>query len=160
MEQSNTMTSAAPQPAKRKDVHVTVTGTGWNPIAWSQKVDTPGHGNNGNKIEFPHGPDSYDIIFKLKNDTGHDIGFDASGPIFVERTLPGSPYPTGFNTDQMMVHSCDGSKLVLRNWNELKMDFQYQLNFVTNAGDKVRPFDPIIQNDGGGTKPTLGINNQ
>ena len=67
---------------------------------------------------------------------------------------------TSFNTDQMMVKSCDESKLVVRNWNATKLDFHYQLNFVTNAGDKVRPFDPIIQNDGGGTKPTLTISNQ
>ena len=158
MEQSNTMTGAAPQVAKRKDVHVTVTGKGWNPIGWSQEIKTPGHGSN-DKIEFPHGPDSYDIIFTLKNDTGYDIGFDASAPIFIERTLPGSPYPSSFNTDQMMVKSCDESKLVLTNWNAVKLDFHYQLNFVTNAGDKVRPFDPIIQNDGGGTKPTLTISN-
>jgi hypothetical protein len=160
MEQSNTMTGPTPQAAKLKDVHVTVTGTGWNPIAWSQEIKTSGHGNNNDKIEFPHGPDNYDIIFTLKNDTGYDIGFNASGPIFVERALPGSPYPSSFNTDQMMVRSCDESKLVVRNWNEVKLDFNYQLNFVTNAGDEVRPFDPIIQNDGGGTKPTLGIMNR
>ena len=136
MEQSNTMTGPAPQAGKRKDVHVTVTGMGWDPIAWSQEIKTSGHGNN-NKIEFPHGPDNYDIIFTLKNNTGHDIGFDASGPIYIERALPGSPYPSSFNTDQMMVKSCDGSKLVVTNWNEVKLDFNYQLNFVTNAGGSI-----------------------
>lgn len=144
-----------------KDVKVTVKGTGWDPIAWSQEIKTAGHGGGsggGNdKIKFPNGPDNYDIIFTLDNQTGHDIGFDASGPIFVERTLPGSPYPAKFNTDQLMVKSCDANKLVVRNWNVVAMELHYQLNFVDGVGDAVRPFDPIILNDGGGSRPLFGI---
>jgi len=137
-----------------RDVRVEVTGTGWNPVAWSQDIKTPGHGRK-DEIEFPHGPDHYDIIFTLVDNTGHNIRFDASAPVFVERTLPGSPYPTKFNTDQMMVDSCDDRKLVIRNWNQVKMDLHYQLNFVTAIGGAVRPFDPIIRNDGGGTTPLM-----
>lgn len=141
--------------AQTKDVKVTVKGTGWNPIAWSQEVNTIGHGSGNDKIKFPNGPDNYDIIFTLDNQTGHDIRFDASGPIFIERTLPGSPYPSKFNTDQLMVKSCDASKLIVRNWNVVEMEFHYQLNFVTAIGDRVRPFDPIILNDGGGSRPIM-----
>ena len=140
-----------------KDVKVTVKGTGWDPISWSQEIKTAGHGSgSGNdKIKFPNGPDKYDIIFTLDNHTGHEIGFDASGPIFIERTLPGSPYPDKFNTDQLMVKSCDASKLVVRNWNVVAMEFHYQLNFVDAIGDPIRPFDPIILNDGGGSRPLI-----
>jgi len=138
-----------------KDVKVTVKGTGWNPIAWTQEVKTAGHGSGNDKIKFPHGTDNYDIIFTLDNQTGHDIGFDASGPFFIERTLPGSPYPNKFNTDQLMVKSCDANKLVVRNWNELPMEFHYQINFVDAIGNRVRAFDPIILNDGGGSRPLI-----
>ena len=155
MEQGNTTNSPKEGHVQTKDVRVEVTGTGWNPISWSQDIKTPGHGNNNGRIEFPHGTDNYDIIFTLVNDTGHDIRFDASKPVFIERTLPGSPYPHEFNTDQLMVTSCDARKLVIKNWNQVQMEFQYQLNFVTDLGDPVRPYDPIIQNDGGGSKPLI-----
>lgn len=140
---------------KTKDVHVTVIGTGWNPIAWDQEVKTGGHGGGPDTIKFPAGPDDYNIIFTLQNDTGHDIRFDASKPIFIERTLPGSPYPSKFNTDQLIVSSCDAKKLVVKNWNVLAMEFRYQLNFVTDLGTPVRAYDPIILNDGGGSKPLI-----
>jgi len=141
--------------AQTKDVKVTIKGTGWNPIAWSQVVETAGHNGGNDKIKFPRGADNYDLIFTLDNHTGHDIRFDASGPIFIERTLPGSPYPSKFDTDQLMVKSCDANKLVVRNWNVLEMEFHYQLNFVTAIGDPVRAFDPIILNDGGGSRPLI-----
>jgi len=155
MEQSNTMGGPKADQVRTKDVKIEVTGTGWNPVSWSQEIKTPGHGNNNDRIEFPHGVDNYDIIFTLVDNTGHDVRFDASGPAFIERTLPGSPYPSSFNTDQLMVTSCDAKKLVIKNWNQVPMEFHYQLNFVTDLGEDVRPFDPIIQNDGGGSKPLI-----
>ncbi len=146
-------TTHCPEPAAIavKDVRVDVTGKGWNPVSWSQEIKSAGHGSSGT-IKFPHGKDNYDIIFNLINNTGHKIRFDASKPVFVERDRPGSPCPSSFNTDQMLVESCDGDKLVIRNWNVEKMNLHYQLNFVTDKGNPVNPFDPIIQNDGGGVK--------
>jgi len=146
-------TTHRPEPSatKVKDVVVDVTGTGWDPVSWSQEIKSAGHGKN-DKIEFPRGPDNYDIIFNLKNETGRKIRFDASKPVFVERDRSGSPCPSSFNTDQMLVESCSSDKLVIKNWNVEKMDLHYQLNFVTGKGHPVSPFDPIIQNDGGGVK--------
>jgi hypothetical protein len=139
--------------AQTKDVKVTVKGSGWNPIAWTQEVKTPGHGAGKNEIKFPHGSDNYDIIFTLDDQTGHDIRFDAAAPMFIERTLPGSPYPSKFATDQLMVESCDSNTLRVRNWNQVAMDLHYQLNFVTASGKQVNAFDPVILNGGGGVPP-------
>ena len=145
---------SGPHLSAAKPVEVEIIGTGWNPIAWEQNIKTTGHGN-GDTLHFPKAADNYMIAFKLTNRTGHDIRFDASAPIFMDRTVPGSPCPKSFATDQLIVESCDAHTLVLKNWNVVAMDLRYQLNFVTGLGDRVAPLDPIIQNGGGGIKTII-----
>lgn len=121
-------------------------------INWSHSVKSVGHDNNG-KIKLPKGL-GYKIKFDLKAN-GFDVRFDASAPFFCKEGTT-NPCPGSLMTDQCMVDDCDADTLTVIDWNYGdEQELRYQLNFVNSAGKRVEPYDPIIQNDGGGVKPSF-----
>ena len=63
---------------------------------------------------------------------------------------------SSITTPQILVESCEEDELVVIDWNYGPNDqeLRYQLNFVTDLGAPIDPYDPIIINGGGGGKPT------
>jgi hypothetical protein len=147
-----------PIPLSQGNAVVTVTADvdGNGNIQWSHD-NGPSHGGNG-KLKL--GKDqNYEIIFNLVDKTKRKIRFDASAPFFVKEG--NGSCPRAKDSDQVMVASCDAKKLVILDWNYgVPCELQYQLNFIDEAGAPITPYDPIIENGGGGTKPTLNIANQ
>ena len=122
-------------------------------IKWSHKNEDH---DNGGKLKLPKDK-NYKITFNLLDRTNpsRKIRFDASQPIFVKEGT-GSNCPRAMDTDQILVDSCDSKKLVAIDWNyDGPRELRYQLNFVDEAGGEIPPYDPIIENGGGGIKPTL-----
>ena len=128
-------------------------GTGTDPVDWEIEID-PSH-KNGDKIKLHHG-NGYEIDFDLKDKTDLEVRFDASAPFFVKDGTT-DPCPNTCNSPQIMVDSCKDDELVVIDWNYGEgpevQDLRYQLNFVTKYGKRLNPFDPIIENAGGGTRP-------
>ena len=120
-------------------------------IDWDLDIKTHGHGQGGKRIAATPGI-GYKIRFDLVNRSHLDVRFDASGPIFVRE---GSDIfcPTRLDSKQIMIDSCKDDELVVIDWNYEELVLNYQLNFVTDVGKAVNPYDPIIDNGGGGTKP-------
>lgn len=119
-------------------------------ILWSHDIKTPGH-KNGNNLKAPKGT-GCSIEFVL-NANGQDVRFDADAPFFCKDGTA-DPCPSSITSDQIMVDSCDDDDLVVIDWNYGDPgELRYQLNFVTKVGDRVNPYDPIIENGGGSIKP-------
>lgn len=119
-------------------------------IVWSHKVKSTGH-SNGNKINLPNGV-GYRIHFDLDRN-GLDVRFDAKAPFFCKDGTS-DPCPSSITSKQVMVDECDADDLYVIDWNYGDpMELRYQLNFVTEVGDPVDAYDPIIENGGGGIKP-------
>jgi hypothetical protein len=122
-------------------------------VLWSHKVKNPGHGH-GQKIKLPRGI-GYEIHFDLRKPHDLNVQFDASAPFFCKEGTA-DPCPSEITTDQIMVESCEKDELVVVDWNYGKeQELRYQLNFVDDAGARVDPYDPVILNEGGGTKPNM-----
>lgn len=120
-------------------------------VSWSHRVKDPGHGS-GHKIKLPKGV-GYEIHFDLKAKDGLNVRFDASAPFYCKEGTA-DPCPSSITTDQIMVESCDDDDLVVIDWNYgTEQELRYQINFVDDTGQKVNPYDPIILNEGGGTRP-------
>jgi hypothetical protein len=124
-------------------------------VKWSHEVKSPGH-SEGNKIKAPKG-EGYWIIFDLDDYTGRHIRFDASAPFFCKDGTD-DPCPSKMDTKQILVESCADDELVVIDWNfgPDQKELRYQLNFVTDTGGPVDPYDPIIINGGGGVQPSYG----
>jgi hypothetical protein len=126
-------------------------------IRWSHKNEDH---DNGGKLKL--GKDkNYKVTFNLVDRTSpsRKIRFDASEPIFVKQGSGGS-CPRALDSDQILVDSCDARKLIAIDWNYgVPCELHYQLNFVDEAGGPIPPYDPIIENGGGGTKPTIALIN-
>lgn len=120
-------------------------------IDYDIAVKTGGHGN-GKDIKLGK-DESYKVEFKLKR-TPHDLDvrFDASAPIFV-RAGEGNFCPTKLDGSEIMIDRCEDDELVIIDWNVDKVELHYQLNFVNWWGQQLNPYDPIILNGGGGTRP-------
>ena len=122
-------------------------------INWSHKVKSSGH-DKGQKIKLPKGS-GYEIHFDLRAGNGLNVRFDASRPFFCKEGTT-DPCPSSITTQQIMVDSCEDDELVVIDWNYgNEQELRYQLNFVDDAGNKVDPYDPVILNEGGGTKPNF-----
>jgi len=146
-------TSAKPQLG---DIDVDIfANPGANPgdVVWTHTILTNGYNKNG-KIDAKPGI-GYKITFDLKNVHGLDVRFDASSPIYV-REGGGNFCPTKLDSNQIMIESCTDDRLVVNDWNygSGPQELHYQLNFVTAVGKPVNPYDPIIDNGGGGAKPS------
>jgi hypothetical protein len=136
------------------EIEVIADPDGSGGIAWSSNIKTAGHGSGG-KLKIPAGVGAK-LEFELQDNTDLGVRFDASGPMFVDESS-GGPCPSSFDSPQCMVDSCDAGELVVFDWNYgPACDLHYQLNFVTQSGTPVSPYDPIMQNGGGGTPPSLG----
>jgi hypothetical protein len=146
------MSSKATIPSLNKiEVDVYADDDGSGGVAWSHKIKTSGNDDHG-KIKLDHGIGSR-LHFDLHDNTGLGVRFDASAPFFVAEGS-GGPCPSTLSSKQCMVDSCDADELVVSDWNYgANCDLHYQLNFVTDAGKAVDPYDPVIQNTGGGIKP-------
>jgi hypothetical protein len=132
------------------DVFADLNGSGG--VKWSHVIKTGPH-DNGGKIKLPKGLGSR-MEFDLKDNTGLGIRFDASAPFFVREGNAGT-CPSTMASTQCMVDTCDADHLTVIDWNYgLECDLHYQLNFVTQGGAPVTSYDPIIQNGGGGVKPS------
>lgn len=138
------------------NVEVEIVGSGPDAngeVIWSHEVKSPGH-DNGGKIKL--GKDlGYLIRFDLRDDTRLHLRFDASGPFFVKEGTA-DPCPSTLGSTQCMVDDCDAKKLTVIDWNfGDPLQLRYQLNFVTRTGKRVNPYDPIIENGGGGVPPFI-----
>ena len=133
------------------DVFAKLNGSGG--IDWSHKVRNPGH-EKGNKIKLNKGI-GYEIQFDLRADSGLNVRFDASRPFFCKEGTS-DPCPSSITTQQIMVDSCEDDELVVLDWNYgNEQELRYQLNFVDDAGNRLDPYDPVILNEGGGTRPNF-----
>lgn len=142
-------------PLQTIDVDVIATPDGKGGVNWSHDIKTNGH-DKGGKIDAKAGI-GYKIEFNLIKPHDLDVRFDASDPIFA-REGGGTFCPTKLDTKQLMIDSCKDDELVVIDWNYGSPgELHYQLNFVTSAGDPVNPYDPIIDNGGGGVKPFLSL---
>lgn len=135
------------------EVEVLAEDNGSGGVKWSHTVKSYGH-SNGNKIKVPKG-EGYRITFDLDDYTDLNIRFDASGPFYCKEGTV-DPCPSSITTQQILVESCEEDELVVIDWNfgPNEQELRYQLNFVTNIGGPIDPYDPIIINGGGGIKPT------
>ena len=137
------------------EVEVYAKDNGSGGVEWSHKVKTTGH-SNGNKIKAPKG-EGYWITFDLDDHTDLNIRFDASAPFFCKDGTV-DPCPSSITTPQVLVDSCEEDELVVIDWNfnEHEQELRYQLNFVTDIGAPIEPYEPIIINGGGGVRPGSG----
>ena len=88
------------------------------------------------------------IAFKIKDQTGLQLQFDAASPIDIWEQA-GCP-PPGVATDQIQIVDSNPNKLTIRSLNTgPARTLQYQLNVVARDGSR-HPCDPIIDNGGGG----------
>ncbi|RIX32601.1 hypothetical protein [Sphingomonas edaphi] len=139
-------------PLNRVKVEVIANPGPGGTIAWSHEIKTPGH-SNGNKVKLPKGT-GCQIDFDLDTN-GQDVRFDADAPFFCKDGTA-DPCPSSLTSEQVMVDSCDDDKLIVFDWNYGNpVDLRYQLNFVTKVGERVNPYDPIIENGGGSIRPTF-----
>lgn len=137
-------------------VEVEIVGSGPDAkgeVIWTHEVKSSGH-DNGGKIKLGK-DEGYEIQFDLKDRTNLRLRFDASGPFFVKEGTA-DPCPSTLGSTQCMVDDCDAGKLTVIDWNfGVPRELRYQLNFVTKSGRRVNPYDPIIENGGGGVPPMI-----
>ena len=131
-------------------VEIVADPDGHGGVSWSANIE-PGHSNHGH-LQISAGEGAA-ITFDLQDNTDLGVRFDAAGPFFVADGAAG-PCPTSMDSKQCMVDSCDADQLVVLDWNYgPACELHYQLNFVNEIGDPINPYDPIIQNTGGGVPP-------
>jgi hypothetical protein len=120
-------------------------------IDWSQSID-PQYDDDG-RVQCPAGV-GYKITFTLQDNTQTlQVRFDVANPIYVKEN-DNDPSPTRKGSKQLKPDSCTGNTLVVTNWNYgKKKALRYQLNFVDPAGNELPPYDPIVDNGGGGVQP-------
>lgn len=120
-------------------------------IKWSQDIPDPQYGS-GDTVNCPAG-NGYRITFVLDDRSGLQAQFDAAHPIYAKESAA-NPSPSRMGSNQLKPDSCTSDKLVVTNWNfGKKRTLRYQLNFVDPAGKELPPFDPIVNNGGGGVQP-------
>jgi hypothetical protein len=122
--------------------------------------DMGGNSIPGQKIKFPVGPEWYEVTFHLvDNDPTRQIQFDQSQAICAHEgpTCPASG--SGIDTDQIEIKSLDPSlkQLTIVNRNQdPPRQIGYILCFVDGkTGQQLPPFDPIMDNGGGGHPPAF-----
>lgn len=133
------------------DVDINVTWAGTQPqYTWDIKDNGFKGGSDGKKIK-PKQNKGCLIHFELKRTTG-SIRFDAAAPIYYSDDISGCP--STFPTDgQLLVVRCDANDLEIIDWNSVAGELRYQINFISESGERLPALDPIIMNGGGGIKP-------
>jgi hypothetical protein len=143
-------TSAVPQLVSF-DIVVIADPDGSGGIDWSQDIIDSQYDDQG-RVKCPAGL-GYRITFTLQDNTNLQVRFDVSNPVYVKEN-ENDPSPTRKGSKQLKPDSCTGGTLVVTNWNYgRKRALRYQLNFVDPAGNELPPYDPIIDNGGGGVQP-------
>lgn len=133
------------------DIVVIADPDGSGGIIWSQDIIDPKYDNNG-RVDCPAGV-GYRITFTLQDNTNLQVQFNVANPIYVKES-ENDPSPTRKGSKQIKPDSCTGQVLVITNWNYGKKKvLRYQLNFVDPAGNELPPYDPIVDNGGGGVQP-------
>jgi hypothetical protein len=141
----------ADPPLKPMKVELSVTWDG-TCFHYEPKHEHKDHGE-GHKIKAPKSEGCL-IQFKLKPRPPElDIQFDTKAPFFVREGVAAG-CPDSLNSAQIEIDCCDADELAVIDWNYEKCDLQYQINFVTSQGTRCNPYDPVIQNTGGGIKPS------
>lgn len=100
-------------------------------------------------IELPKGSGRHTLDFHLVDRTDLGLRF-AEDAIWVHENAQGECPGAGINSCQIQVASLKPRKLSI--WNEnsgAPCSLQYQLNFVSECGDRF-DLDPTIRNGGGG----------
>jgi hypothetical protein len=108
---------------------------------------------HGQTIRLPRGPDWYDIAFHLVDNSSRRLEFDPKEPICAHVGAGCPPQGSGNLSDGQLIQDSLGSKkLVMVNKNQdPPREIAYTLCFVDAATNQpVDPFDPIMDNGGGG----------
>lgn len=108
---------------------------------------------NGRAIKLPHGPDWYDISFHLVDNSSRKLEFDLDEPICAQIGTGCPAAGSGNQSDgQLSQDSVNSKRLVMVNKNQdPPRQIGYTLCFVDAATNQpVEPFDPIMDNGGGG----------
>jgi hypothetical protein len=121
-------------------------------INWSQDIIDKSY-DNGGRLDCKAGV-GYKVTFTLQDNTKSlQVQFNAANPIYVKES-GADPSPTRKGSKQLKPDSCTSNTLVVTNWNYgRKRTLRYQLNFVDPAGNELPPYDPIMDNGGGGVQP-------
>jgi hypothetical protein len=107
----------------------------------------------GQTIRLPRGLDWYDIVFHLVDNSSQKLQFDPKEPICAQVGAGCPPQGSGNLSDgQLTQESLGSKKLVMVNRNQdPPRQIAYTLCFVDAATKQpVDPFDPIMDNGGGG----------
>jgi hypothetical protein len=136
------------------DVDITVTwDASGDPVYGLEIKDHQYRGGANGKGVKPKANRGCLIHFEIRPGAGN-IRFDAAQPIFWAED--GAPYPSGFEANkQLLVKRCDADDLEVIDWNSIAGEIDYQINFTSLSGKKLKPLDPVIINGGGGIKPSL-----
>ena len=102
------------------------------------------------QLKLDQGSGSHEIKFDLDDNTGDDLRFDCSYPIWVAENTKGRCPGPGIGTDQIEVLDCERDSLIIfdKNDNQGERILHYQLNFKNAAEDRLQ-VDPEIKNGGG-----------
>lgn len=110
---------------------------------------------HGQTIGLPNGPDWYDIAFHLVDNASLRLEFDQTEPICAQVGAGCPPQGSGnLSEGQLTQDSVGPKKLVMVNKNQdPPRQIAYTLCFVDAATSRpVEPFDPIMDNGGGGRR--------
>jgi len=128
------------------DIPLTATLTGS-----TVKIDGNGAAN------LPKGSGAHRFRFTLNDQSGLNVRFSS---LDTEDNRSTCPPASGENSGQIVGMNIgpngDNASFTDNNNNQGRMDVSYQWNFICNDPTKrVDPFDPIIQNGGGGVVPSV-----
>jgi hypothetical protein len=107
---------------------------------------------NGHKIKLKRSPDWYEITFHLIDKAGYQVEFDPSESMCAHVGVSCPATGSGIATDQLTVTDFKPNKLEVLNKNQdPPRDIGFILCFIDGKSKApLPPFDPIMNNDGGG----------
>jgi len=109
------------------------------------------------ELTFPNGPERYKVHFHIVDEgCSYNLKFKGSMPICAEAGET-CPLSGGINTDQLRADGPPSEKFMgIENCNSTEGPVSFALFFKDqNTKEDVDPFDPIMQNGGGGTTFSL-----
>jgi len=111
-------------------------------------------GPNKQTIDFPNGPDWYDVTFHVVDtDSSQKIVFNTAQPICAKIGSGCPANGSGINTNnQITVQDSKEKKLTLQNCNQEVNSISYTLFFMDEKTKQPidPPYDPVMDNGGGG----------
>ena len=150
--------------ANFKDVKVKIYATGGEdcnaPVKFTMEPDSY-KGKNDETLYFPKSSDNYDIHFELYDSTNLDLRFPfaAADAIWVGNICPpdgkdpgqgGSSSP---DIQPFWVGPIKKNDLYIYNYNVYEDELTFVLRFWSKKCKKWVPYDPVIENKGGGEPP-------